>query len=258
MIGSFRKSIIFSQNALPFVKLKGYNYKYKLKFFIQKVIHTYSIKKSKNVIFTSKFQKNLVLKNINSSKINSISIYHGINNISLKRKFSKKIEKFLCVSEINLYKNQKILFDVFSSLNKKGYNLTLHLYGKNPGNFKPHNKNIKIFKFRNQKILSKIYSKYDAFIFPSKVEAFGLPLIEAARSCLPICCSNLTIFTELLEKKNLIIFNNEKKDIEKKIIKLINLDKKKIKEIINSNYKKSLNYNWNCSSELFFNFVNRV
>ena len=117
-------------------------------------------------------------------------------------------------------------------------------------------RNIKIFKsFKNDNI-DKIYSKYDAFIFPSLTESFGLPLVEAARSGLPICSSDIKVFKELLNKKDLILFDpRNKKDIFNKIFYLTQLNKKKLKLMTKSNYKNSIKYNWKQSSKRFFNFV---
>ena len=45
--------------------------------------------------------------------------------------------------------------------------------------------------------LSWLYTNCDALLFPSSVEGFGLPLIEAAQFNLPILCSDIPIFREI-------------------------------------------------------------
>jgi len=49
----------------------------------------------------------------------------------------------------------------------------------------------------NQNLLEKYYLDSDAFIFPSKAETFGNPLIEALRYCLPIIVPKLE-YTEAI------------------------------------------------------------
>ncbi|NBU16632.1 MAG: glycosyltransferase, partial [Actinobacteria bacterium] len=39
-----------------------------------------------------------------------------------------------------------------------------------------------------------IYSSADCFVFPSKVEGFGIPLLEAARCNCPLACSDIPVF----------------------------------------------------------------
>lgn len=46
--------------------------------------------------------------------------------------------------------------------------------------------------------LADIYSSADCFVFPSKVEGFGIPLLEAARCNCPIACSDIPVFREIL------------------------------------------------------------
>ena len=124
------------------------------------------------------------------------------------------------------YKNQNKLFEVFKLFERKSIKFTLNCYGQNLTNEQIKSRNIKIFKsFKNDNI-DKIYSKYDAFIFPSLTESFGLPLVEAARSGLPICSSDIEVFKELLNKKDLILFDQEIKDIFNKIFYLTQLNKK--------------------------------
>ena len=259
-LGSFKKTIIFSQNALPFVGTKDYKFFYRIKLFLQKYIHIYSINKFKNVIFVSKFQKKIIQKYLNSLKIKYKIIYHGVDSGIIKKKtYSKNKWNFIYVSQINLYKNQIILFQVFNKLIKQGFKISLHCYGDNQINLSSDNNFIKIIKSINQKKINKIYQKYDSFIFPSSVESFGLPLLEASRAGLPICCSGLSVFKEIIDKKNLITFNEKNpNDIERKIRNIIFMKKKKLKKIIKLNYLRSLNFNWNKSSSQFFNFIENI
>ena len=46
--------------------------------------------------------------------------------------------------------------------------------------------------------LADIYSSADCFVFPSKVEGFGIPLLEAARCNCPLACSDIPVFREIL------------------------------------------------------------
>ena len=117
---------------------------------------------------------------LNSKSPRSEVIYHGVNQkIKYRNHIKKKIINFLYVSQMNSYKNQNKLFEVFRIFEKKSIKIFLNCYGDNLTNTQIKSSNIKIFKsFKNDNI-DKIYSKYDAFIFPSLTESFGLPLVEA-------------------------------------------------------------------------------
>ena len=55
------KNCFISQNALPFLIKIEFILDNKIKLFFQKKFHIYCIKKFKNVIYVSKFQKKLCL-----------------------------------------------------------------------------------------------------------------------------------------------------------------------------------------------------
>jgi len=46
-------------------------------------------------------------------------------------------------------------------------------------------------------VISDFYNLADALIFPSKEEGFGIPIIEAGFSGIPVFCSDLPVFREL-------------------------------------------------------------
>ena len=46
--------------------------------------------------------------------------------------------------------------------------------------------------------LADLYTSADCFVFPTLVEGFGIPLLEAARCGCPIACSDIPVFREIL------------------------------------------------------------
>tara|TARA_B100000427_G_scaffold313777_1_gene306399 strand:+ start:837 stop:1508 length:672 start_codon:yes stop_codon:yes gene_type:complete len=112
-LGSFKKTIIFSQNALPFVGTKDYKFFYRIKLFLQKYIHIYSINKFKNVIFVSKFQKKIIQKYLNSLKIKYKIIYHGVDSGIIKKKHIAKINGILFMFHKLIYIKIRLFYFKF-------------------------------------------------------------------------------------------------------------------------------------------------
>ena len=260
-LGNFKPTIIFSQNALPFINSYRMNFLTKLKIITQRILHIYSIKKFQSVVYVSNFQKKIVEKKLNFIPNNRKVIYHGINKIIKKKKTHKinKILKLLYVSQFIEYKNHLRLFKAVQNINRKKIIVELDCYGQNNINLRSPIKEITIFKLLPNKEINKLYYKYDAFIFPSFAESFGLPLVEASRSGLLICCSDLPVFKELLDKKNIFIFDPKKeKSIENSIKKLIFISKKDKLSRVKINYSRSLRFNWKKSASELFNFIYEI
>jgi glycosyltransferase involved in cell wall biosynthesis len=63
------------------------------------------------------------------------------------------------------------------------------------------------FGFRNN---AKVYFRYfDFFIMPSRSEGFGLALIEAIQQKVPVICSDIPVFKELVYSDEVTFFESE-------------------------------------------------
>lgn len=56
---------------------------------------------------------------------------------------------------------------------------------------------IKWLNYVDKETLFSLYSHADAFVFPSKFEGFGIPLIEALKCGTPVICSDIPVFREI-------------------------------------------------------------
>jgi glycosyltransferase involved in cell wall biosynthesis len=268
--GLFKPTILLQQNMLPFDNYANENYKTisRLKFFFQKIAVLISIKLHRNIIFTSKDLRNKILKNLKHRKfLQQKVIYHGVEKInnSIKKNFTKNNNKFLYVSEFQKYKNHELLFEALkkNKSKKKFYltcigrynNLDIRKLKKNY-NFKKLK--IKVKKISKQKNILKIYKNYDAIIFPSLCESFGLPLLEAASKKVPILCSNLRVFKEIYGNGCIYFDPKNIKSIIDKIILFSTLKEKEIKFKVKSNYLKSTKLSWNYSGNEYHKVISNV
>lgn len=125
---------------------------------------------------------------------------------------NEKINLFYPATSI-FYKNHNIIFKALSLLPKDKY--TLYLTCKEDEFDENLIKDIDI-KFLGSIPFEKVISYYvssDALLFPSYIETFGLPLIEAAFCGLPIIASDLPYSREVLNGYNgveYIDYNNPK------------------------------------------------
>jgi O-antigen biosynthesis alpha-1,2-rhamnosyltransferase len=125
----------------------------------------------------------------------------------LKRVFGSGQSIYLMVSTIEPRKNHAYLLDAFELLWAQGHEQCLCIIGKIGwkceelvGRIRNHaefNKRMFMFNGANDSSLNFAYAHTKALVFPSFVEGFGLPLVEAMQHGLPAFASDIPVFREV-------------------------------------------------------------
>jgi len=106
--------------------------------------------------------------------------------------------------------------------------------------------------------VAKIYSKATAYVFPSLMEGFGLPGLEAMSVGLPVISSDATCLPEIYGKAALYFDPYDIKDIACKIRQLIN-DPNLQKKLMDMGYQQAKKYSWEkMAKETLQNYENCV
>ena len=164
------------------------------------------LKNTKKLIVQTNFMKKYLSKSYDYDK-KKIYIHNNFN-FSPKEKFSlntnHKITKLLYPANHYPHKNHQLLIKLFRQNHIK--DIVIYVTATKD-EFKRFDKKnfIRMNYFDNKKVF-KIYSKFDAIIFPSLIESLGLPILEARAINMPVICSNLPFLRESLGKKG-IYFN---------------------------------------------------
>ena len=160
-------------------------------------------------------------------------VYHGVNSrfrhVSAERREEARRlwrlpDKFiLTVANLRPHKNVPALLRAFSILlgrheqdiflvivgNVDADALRQMVAGVTP-NWEEVCAHIKLIPFVSNDSLPPIYSLARVFVFVSRVETFGLPLVEAMASGLPIIASNIAVHREILgEHAGLLVSYDE-------------------------------------------------
>lgn len=125
---------------------------------------------------------------------------------SLQAQFAAN-KPYLCVGTIEPRKNHALLLDAFDEIWKNNHDLHLCLIGhygwkseKLVERIKNHplfGDNLTWFSYLDDTELSYCYNNAKALIFPSIIEGFGLPLIEALHYGCPVMASDIPVFREI-------------------------------------------------------------
>ncbi len=210
---------IYLHQPLPFTNYKPHLFfdpflwysKYILGFFIM-----LSLKKSEKIIVQSRWLKEiLIYKYKVKSSVVIIEKPKLLKNEILGFNYSKPKNRlqYIFPADLYSYKNHIIIINALSKLNdetkekmlikftidKSQSNKARKLYIKKL----KYNLPIEFIGYQSKKDMYKIYTTH-TLLFPSKVETFGLPLIEAKNIGTPIICLDQEYSRETIDKYELV------------------------------------------------------
>ena len=258
---------IYEQSHLPLIKIKNiktiftiHDIRYSfddLKLnnvfrptFLSNMILINSLKKSDIIITVSETIKkeiqniyknnrtkviyNPVIKNKNKNKNEKpISLKSNIGEL-LNRKY------FLSVGSFEKRKNYSIIIETAYLLKNLKYDFKFYIVGYKTKYIKVLEKKLKklqledtIYFLHNisNSELSQLYSNCIAFIYPSRYEGFGIPLIEATHHNCKIILSDIVVFKEITENKGQYFQSTSSNDLSYNILNCV-FDKNKINQYV--------------------------
>lgn len=259
--------LIYYHQAIPLVKYHWNLFNRKeIKLFLYSKFYSFFVKlNNKNATYVVQlpYIKDLLAKKIHINKNRIIVIRPDLPDIKFYEKSvisQKKV--FLYPATDFRYKNHVVLLEAIKCLKitepdiLKKFEVLFtisedsDLYRK----IKEYNieETVKCIGLQPFDELQKLYGKSTALLFPSKIETFGLPLLEAAIHGLTILASNLAYANEVLINYENKYFCNPDSPEEWMI---------RIKKIVNMNDirtpLKSDDNKYNCWSE-FMNVINSL
>lgn len=107
-------------------------------------------------------------------------------------------------ASVIVYKNHKILFEALHRLDGEGYKAVLYLTcleNDFPASWRAGFKNVKVCflgKISHSEVLA-LLREVNALVFPSYLETFGLPLLEAAMLGIPVIVADLPYAHDVIE-----------------------------------------------------------
>ncbi len=211
-------------------------------------------KENDAIIAISKFTENELIEffpDVNKDKISLIYEASDVSTIAPK-KYTLPFKKYiLYVGQQSDYKNIKRLGDAHQILLAKYPDLGLVLVGKknasaltNEAYFNDRNyTNIHFTDFIDDSQLSWLYSRAEAYIFPSLMEGFGLPGLEAMGYGTPVVSSNATCLPEVYGQAAHYFNPHDTSDIAEAIDQVLSDDKLRTR-LSKAGYKQIKKYSW--------------
>lgn len=231
-------------------------------------------KKSNRLITVSEYSKQDISKNynINADKIGVV--YNGISNgfyprtektnLETREKISNGCPYFLFVGSIHPRKNIPILlkaFDVFKKQTGSPYKILLcgqFFWGLNE-----IEKVFDAMEFRSDVILTgrvgetqlqEIYSAAECLTYVPYFEGFGIPLVEAMASGIPIITSKTTSMPEVAGDAAILVNPLDVEEIANAMVEVSNNQHKKNQLVQNGLQRKNL-FSWDESASRVWNCI---
>lgn len=211
-----------------------------------------------HIISISNFTKNelITFTGIDESKITTIYESSDVNH-GTARSYKLPFKQYLLyVGQQSDYKNIKRLGDAHQKLLKNYPDLGLVLVGrknasalKNEAYFtKKQYKNIFFTDFVEDDQLNWLYSHAVSYVFPSLMEGFGLPGLEAMGHGTPVISSNATCLPEIYGKAAHYFDPHSTDDIARAITEVLGNEKLRQK-LSKDGYEQIKKYSWKKMAE---------
>lgn len=224
------KQIVYLHQPIPFQNEKNFFFfkKREAKLAIYQKIIGHFIKKSLHdikptIIVQTDWMKEAAAKQCNIKKENIIVRHPEVNIGNEKKAYHGNGKHFFYPASGFLYKNHDIIGKAISILNKNGIDDFKIDFTLAADQLNIKSKNINYIEHQSRKYIMKKYES-DVLIFPSYIESFGLPLIEAAVSGDIILAADTIFARELLKNYNNAYFfkYNDADSLSELMKKIIN------------------------------------
>lgn len=240
----------------------------------------FALKKAKVVLTVSNFTKKEIL-DIYGDKVKNVEVvYNGFNNklyrkIEDQNKIQEALDKYgiekpfiFYVGRIEKKKNIPELVEAFAMMreNEKEIKHKLVLVGNASFGFDQVMQIAEDYRLENDLVLPGwveemdmpyIYNAADAFVFPSKYEGFGIPLLQAMACGVPVAASWAASIPEITEKSALLFNPNSVDDINQALVRIIN-DEELRKELRELGFKRINNFSWSKTASEILTIINKM
>lgn len=217
------------------------------------------IKRSAIIIVPTDFTKKDMLKFQSVPDDRVVRTYESADKVSKTEESVAQLENkqfILMVGRAEKYKNQRGAIEAHQLLLDKHPDLHLVLVGKRDDTsreleewtLREGYRQITFFGFASDEELAWLYSHCAAYIFPSYMEGFGLPGLEAMQHGAPVVSSNATTLPEVYGDAALYFDPADSHEMARQIARVLD-DKKLRAELIKKGTKQTKKYSWKRMAE---------
>lgn len=233
-----------------------------------------SVIKDWRIITVSKFSQRRICEKFSLKEDNVPVIYGGLSDLFKKpsgidsrhvyEKYNLPSKYLLSLSTIEPRKNIQLLITAYQELSKqnmpdivfagrKGWKLDEVLGALDKKNMRK----IHFTGFIDDEDLPAIYANAELFVFPSRYEGFGLPLIEAMSQGTLVLCSDAASLPEVVGKSAVLFKSGDKDDLKKQLMYCLSLSLEEKNSLISSARKRAFRFDWSHEAEKLYTIMKK-
>ncbi|MCR4283771.1 MAG: glycosyltransferase family 4 protein [Parcubacteria group bacterium] len=264
-----KKSIVI---ALDFAYLyfKPDGIKERINNFLLYKMNSFALKRADKIVSISEATKKDIIKlfNILDKKIEVI--YPGFSKICAfpSEEIAVPLNFFLYVGVIKERKNLLNIIKGFYEFKKENKSdIKLVVAGKGSGAYYEEalsfveeddlKEEVVFLGFVNDNQLSFLYKNARAFIFPSLIEGFGMPVLEAMDCGLPVVTSRESSLSEVAGGAALLVDPKDPKEISR-VMERVAFDDKLRDDLIEMGDRRVIDFSWKKCASQFIVLLNKI
>lgn len=240
----------------------------------------YTLKNSKKIIAVSNFTKSEISRIYNYEKDNITVVHNGFNNhlykkITDKEKIKKVLKKYgisgpyiLYAGRLEKKKNTPFLIEAFAKAKHFDNNIKEKLVLVGDASFGYDEVKYVITEFNldqevvmpgwvDEEDMPYIFSGATAFIFPTRHEGFGIPILQAFGCGVPVIASDIPVLREI-GGDACLYFDYKSKDEVGMVIGRIIADEELRKSLSEKGLKRAKEFSWRKSAEQTLEVINSL
>jgi len=269
---AFKIPFIYTLHGLPQPWLEP-SLLYRIAYTAEHYLLRFVASRSFVVVAVSNYVKELLKKRYG---LDSEVVYHGIdadrfrptNKAEIKRRLGYRETDFivLFVGKMHPVKDPLTLVRSIHRVVKTNRNVYLAMIGAGELYQEVRNEILRLDLFDHVRLLGQVddvklrlwYNASDLFVLTSVSEAFGMTLLEAMASGLPVIASNRRACPEIIQNAGILFNQGDYRDLTEKIMELFN-DKVLLKKLAKAGLRRvKETFSWNDKVNQYFTLYKRV
>ena len=236
-------------------------------------------KTSQRIVTVSEEMVRMTHRVFGISPENIISIHHGVSAAfhpipvdeagpRVSERFKASGEFLLCVSDFYINKNYLNMVRAFSLVREKNPGMSLVIAGRgyDVAVYKAVLALIDELKLTDavrligtvpRDVLNDLYSASRAFVFPSKVESFGLPQIEAMACGAPVVTSNMSAMPEICGDAAAYFNPDDPADMAKAVLSVVENESVR-QNLIRKGFERITHFSWDRCAQQYLEVFESV